>query len=372
MKMTQYVVDKKSYISRESSMQQDNIEKRIVQGRSAEFNKNYENAVSSLERMQTFDTNSLPRTNDLGTAMNFAAAVEPANRLVDLYKQLPKEVLEFLSESKLSDVLRQANNDYNLFKQILDFRIEDGGSPAAERETKIEQIKHAYDPAFDRLFPIISYSVQKSTDFAILEREARASVQAVSDRGREIDETLKKHEEEAKEILTTIRKTAAEQGVSQQAIHFKMEADQHDADAKKWLSRTVTLTVVLGIYALLTLWIHKLPNLAPTNSYEAIQLAVSKILIFGTLSFLVFLSARNFTAHRHNCVVNRHRQNALVTYRSLVDAASTEANRDIVLTKASECIFAAQATAFSKLDSNDGSYSIVNLSPSAFKASSST
>ncbi|MFA7054049.1 MAG: carboxypeptidase-like regulatory domain-containing protein, partial [Kiritimatiellia bacterium] len=36
--------------------------------------------------------------------------------------------------------------------------------------------------------------------------------------------------------------------------------------------------------------------------------------------------------------VNRHRQNALITYRAIVEAAGDQANRDVVLAKAAECI----------------------------------
>jgi len=89
-------------------------------------------------------------------------------------------------------------------------------------------------------------------------------------------------------------------------------------------------------------------------------------------SFLV-LSSRNYLANRHNAVINRHRQNALATYEALLKAAGQEANRDIVLTKAADCIFSAQPTGFGKSDGADGgSLSLVNVAPGGIKPTVST
>lgn len=336
-----------------------------------EKQKLYSEAVMSLERMQQFDTATLPRTDELGSTLNFQEAVGPANDLLDLYRQLPVEVLESLSTQRIKSVLEQSNNDYSLLKQVLDFST-DVGNPRGERDTKVTQIKSAYDPCFEKLFPLIAYAVQKSTDFARLEREARAMVQSVSDRADELQDALTEKLQEAESVLVAIRKVASEQGVTQQAVYFKQEADEHESEAAIWLNRTVWLTIGLGLYAALTLILHKVPYLSPASSYETAQLAISKVLIFATISFFLLLAARNYSAHRHNCVVNRHRQNALRTYEALVRSAGDEGNRDIVLTKASECIFSAQPTAFSKLDGGEGSYSMVTVSPGNFKSSSGT
>ena len=101
---------------------------------------------------------------------------------------------------------------------------------------------------------------------------------------------------------------------------------------------------------------------------EAIQLAVSKILVFATIGSFVLLSAKNYMASRHNAVVNKHRQNSLATYQALVEAAGDQANRDIVLTKAAESVFGAQPTGFAKSDGAEGAaLSMVNLAPSVLK-----
>jgi hypothetical protein len=83
------------------------------------------------------------------------------------------------------------------------------------------------------------------------------------------------------------------------------------------------------------------------------QLISSKILIFAVLGYLLLMAARNYTTYKHNAVINRHRQNALLTYRALVEASSESGTEDIVLAHAASCIFSPQETGFSR-NGNDG------------------
>jgi len=331
----------------------------------AERQKVIEQARKSLERMQNFDPALLQRVEELGSAVNFKEATEPATRLIDLYRQLPAEVLEQLPKSFLDKIRNQADNDFNILNSILQF---EPGSSKQERDNRLNSLRQAYDPTFMQLHDAISYSVRKSTDFSRLEREARASVQNVSDRATELQNELERRKKDADEILVAVRKVAEEQGVSQQAIYFKNEADKHDVEAGCWLSRTGWLTGLLAVYATATLFLHKIPLLVPTNGYETAQLAVSKVLVFATISFFLFLSARNYVAHRHNAVVNRHRQNALATYQALVKASGDSANRDVVLAKAADCIFSAQPSGYGKADGGEsGTTALVNLAPGSIR-----
>jgi hypothetical protein len=336
----------------------------------AERQKLNDAATKSLERMQQFDTKTLPRVDILGTAINFTDAVDPGNRLIDLYRQLPLEVMEQLPINFLEQVQSQADADFNTLNSILQF---EPGSPKPDRDARLQALRNAYDPAFQKLHPFISYSVRKSTDFGRLEREARSLIQNVTDRAAELQQALEKRKKDADAVLEAVRKVAEEQGVSQQAIYFKNEADKHDIESQKWLRTTIGLTILLAVYAVATLFLHRIPILSPTSAYETTQLAVSKILIFATILFILLLASRNYISHRHNSVVNRHRQNALATYQAIVKAAGAEANRDVVLAKAADCIFTAQPTGFGKSDTADGGgLSLVNVSPGGIRPTVAT
>jgi hypothetical protein len=333
--------------------------------RQAAREKALSDAKASLARMQQFDTSTLPRVDDLGAHINFNDAVEPATKLIGLYQQLSIDVLVSLPIPRLNTIKSNADSNFNQLDNILKF---EPGTPRATRDSLIQQLYDAYDPAFEALAETISYSVRRSTDFEKLGRDARAVIQGVQDDANGIRKELVEFKQEAQATLVEIKKVAAEQGVSQQAIHFKTEGDGHAAAAGKWLKATVVMTGVLGVYAILTLFLHHFAWLKPASTYESVQLTVSKTLIFATIFFMLVLCARNYLAHRHNAIVNKHRQNALATYTAIVKAANVPTNSDIVLNKAADCIFTPQPTGYSKGGADGGSSSLLTVGPNSLKA----
>lgn len=319
----------------------------------------------SLERMQRFDAESLARESDLGARFSLTSAVEPAKRLVRLYKQLGASALDDFPDPILTQIKQQADADFNRLKQLLDFAPEEQQNPAHVRDSLVQQVEAAYPSSFQALYMPIAYGASKSIDFQRMENEARASLQAVSDQADEITSQLGLHQQQAEEILQDVRKVAAEQGVSQQAIYFKEEAAEHKAVAGTWQGYTTKLAVGVGVYAISTLFLHKIPLFVPTNAYESTQLVASKLLIFFVLTYMLFLAAKNFLNHKHNEIVNKHRQNALMTFKALADAAKSDESRDIVLAHAASCIFAPQETGYTKHSSVESAKPIVELIPKA-------
>lgn len=307
--------------------------------------KKRKEATESLTRMQQFDTAQLPNTEKLGSVLNFAGAVALADRLVALYQRISGSILPDLPQSQLTTLWQQANSDFNILKQILDF---EPGKPVTERDTLITQVDNAYQQAFNKLEPFISFSASRATDFQSLEREARAMIQSVQDQGAKLATELDAKGQQAEKILEDIRKAAAEQGVSQQAVYFKTAETEHATEAAKWLKSTIWVAVAMGIYAIASLFLHNIPGLKPINTYTSIQLAVSKALIFAVISYMLYLSSKNFLVHKHNAVINRHRQNALMTYTAILNAAKDLDQKEIILNHAAACIFTPQPTGYSR------------------------
>lgn len=328
-----------------------------------EKQKKIEETKASLEKIQTFDVKTLARTETLGETMNFGAAVAPAQALVDLYRQISIDVLPGLPLGELHKIKEQADGTHKKFQSVLAFNL-DGDKPKATRDALVTEIENSYDTLWTQVHNAISYSVRKSMDFASLEREARNHIQAVQDIAKNLEQELQARKVEADATLAAIKKVAAEQGVSQHAIHFKDESEKHDKEAENWLELTKKATLWLGGFAVVTLFFHKIPWIAPTTEFEVLQVVVSKILVFATIASFVLLAAKNFMAHRHNAVVNKHRQNALITYEALVAAAKDVANKEVILTHASECIYSPQPTGFGRAEKSDGTFSMVNVAGS--------
>lgn len=305
----------------------------------------YEETRDSLLRIQGFNVESLPREADLGSRLNFSNVVESAQNLIELYKRLSIAALEDFPDGELTHIRDNANSHYKLFSGILEFNPEQQ-NPVGVRDNLIKQVKLAYQPAFQALHPYISYSLHRSADFQRLDSDARATLQSIEDRASKISANLSQHEASAKAALEEIRRVAAEEGVTKQAAHFNAEYTHHKQEADMWQKYVVWLAVALGAFATLSLFIHKISFLRPENTYDAIQLSISKILIFSVIAYMLFLSARNFLNHKHNAIVNKHRQNALMTHTALVEASGDAGVRDVVLLQASSCIFSPQSTGY--------------------------
>lgn len=309
----------------------------------------FDQAHASLERVQTFNVKHLSRKEELGTEFAFDDAIDPAAKVVSLFRQISLDHLDEFADRQLKLIQQQADSFYNMLNDILNFNPgQIDQNPKGQRDNLVNVISASHQSIFDQLFPLISFAASRIRDFAALETEARAAIQSIQDRTAEVTADLKEHEKTARDTLEEVRKVAAEQGVSQQAIHFKEESDKHEKLARKWRDYTVKTGIGLGLYALATAFAHKWPWLAPATSYETVQLAVSKILIFVVIAYMLVLCARNFLSHTHNEIVNRQRQNALMTFQALADAARNEDSKDVVLTHAAACIFSPQETGYAK------------------------
>ncbi|MDH5637904.1 MAG: hypothetical protein OEZ04_05385 [Nitrospinota bacterium] len=306
-----------------------------------------EETKTSLKRIQDFDSSTLARTDDLGKELNFEATVPVAEKLVSFYKRIPGSILDDLPDGLLNSIKGHADADYSRFKKILDFSSRETNA-ADIHQRCIDQINLAYDESFKILWHYVAYGVSRVTDTATLENEARATIQQIRDEAQSVVHEMNSRDKESKEILENIKKVAAEQGVSQQSFHFNAESTSHETEANSWYKYVLGSAALVGVFAILSIFLHKLPWIAPTTTIEASQLISSKILIFIVLGYLLLLSVRNYLAHKHNAVVNKHRQNALITYQALVDAASERTTGDIVLAHAAACIFTPQETGYTK------------------------
>jgi hypothetical protein len=324
-------------------------------------------ARASLARIQEFEASNLGRREELGKSLNLLDAVPLANRIIGLFQQVSLEVLRDLPLPRLTQLKQDADSLFNVFSAMLNFS--DGEENAkSKRDNFLTHLTNAYDHYFEQLTIPISYSTRRSTDFAQYEREARAAIQSIEDKTSAVSAELKRREMEADGVLAAIRKIASEQGVSQQASFFKAEADLHETAAEKWLTWTKRFAITLGLLAFASMFMHKVEILRTTTIPEAIQFGIGKGLVFATLAYAIFLTSRNYLAHKHNAVVNQHRRNSLVTYEALVAAAGDKANRDIVLSQAATTIFSAQATGFTPKDHDESkALSMVNVGANLLK-----
>ena len=307
-----------------------------------------EDAKDVLRDIQDFDVTSLARAEELGTSFNFSSAVPHALKVQEFYGELSYEAVDSLPDGQANIIRDMGKQTYQKWDDIMKFNPQ--SDPADERERLINEVEQDYDSIFSPLLPFVSYSASVTVNIKQMESEFRGIVQQSRDDAESHRSIMSQSETEANELLENIRTVSAESGVSQHAIHFKAESDLHGKRARHWKIATFVFIGVLAVYSGLALFKYDwfVPNSGDIQ--HEIQLIVGKVLLFAVLSSGAFLSARNFLSHTHNAIVNKHRQNALMTFKALVDASEDESDRDVILTHASACIFSPQNTGYTKSD----------------------
>lgn len=317
-------------------------------------------AENSLGRIQSFDAESLIRREELGASFEFSAAVQPAKSLISLFQKLPISMLDQFPDQQLSSIVQAADAVYNILNNISNFDPS-AADAISTRQSLVESLKNQYQTAFNQIHPLIAYSVARTTDFGAIADQGRAAVQSIEDKVSGLIADISAKGDEAERVLNEVQKTAAERGVSQEAFHFSKAADEHAELAQKWEQTTKNWALVLGGYAFVSVFFHRIPWISPETHIEATQYIVSKVLIFGVIAYMLGLSAKNYLSHKHNEIVNRHRQNALMTYRSLADASSKDGSRDIILQQAAAAIYQLHDTGYVK--SQGASSSVTEIVP---------
>lgn len=300
---------------------------------------------AALETLTSITPDSLVRTQELGTALDFSQGVEVFRRSLGLFKSLQASNLDGVPTPTLQQLTRIAQQTAATFQQIQQFNPAGQSNPAQVRDSLITQVANLYNDHFPQISPIIAYSVRRGTDFERLERDARSALDAIT----KIKSDLEKHANEiiaqAQDTLKQVQRAAAEVGVAQHAIHFRKEAEEHLSRSRRWLFATVLLGVLTLGFASWVLYSYRTAT-ADLTAAQSVQLGIAKLFVFSVLSFAGVWSGRMFRAQWHNYVVNKHRQNALSTFETFVKAATDDQTKNAVLIQATQCIFSPQATGF--------------------------
>jgi hypothetical protein len=257
--------------------------------------------------------------------------------LVELFQSLAKCEFYFLPEAEVGMLTSLAQKVQELYT-----RSQAQSVPKQERDYLIQESEALYGKSFTPVATVLAYWTAKETDVAGRQRQADQAIEQISEKNRE-----------AERILKQLQETTQKATIEQEAIHFSEEAQGHKKSSYAWLA-------VSAAIAVLTLWFawdnysYFRQLLTPTEpqivatltTAQSIQLGLSKLFLFSFLVGGIVWSGRVYRAHRHNYVVNKHRQNALNTFKTFVGSTEDQQTKNAVLLQATQCIFMPQSTGY--------------------------
>lgn len=317
--------------------------------------------VEMLNALNTIDPNSLARTEVLGQELSFKDGVPIFSRTLDLFKDLAACNLANVPKERLDQIQSLAKQALDGFQAIQSFSVSGVSNPAATRDSLIAQIRDQWNGYYVHITPEIAYSKGQSTDYGQLEREARGALSQMQAQLAEIKTEKEKGVVEIQGALEQVRRAAAEAGVAQHAIHFRNEAARYEKEARTWLIAGGLFAIVTVAFAVYGLGSDLAKLGDSVSTARIVQVIASRVVVLSVLTFGLAWAARNYSASRHNLVVNRHRQNALSTFETFAKAASDAQTKDAVLIQATQSIFCSQPSGFVKADAEVGGSQIVEV-----------
>lgn len=312
--------------------------------------------ATALAKLAEIKPQDLVREDVLGRDLSFATGVPYFTRNLRLFQDLAESNLDTVPHPQLNTLTSLAKQALEQFEQVKSFSLQKyPNNPTGQRDTLITSIREAYDGYFNHIAPIIAYSVRKGTDFQRLEDEARQAVDALKGVVADQEVARKAMLGELEGTLEKVRRAAQEVGVAQHAIHFKQEAEEHRQASFNWLISTAVLASVTIILAGISFFYY-LDRAVILTVPQSIELALFKIVIFTVLFTATLWSSRNYRAHRHNFVINKHRQNALSTFETFAKAAGDDQTKAAVLLQATKSIFSTQSSGYVTQDNETVGY----------------
>ena len=244
--------------------------------------------------------------------------------------------------------------------------LPEGTDPNEEAKQRLHEIQHFHELRSPYISAVRDWMVKSKITSMEYERQARenllqieAILAQVDADAKQISQKMQGHLESTGENAKTVERAAeivrqksGDVGALELAQSFDRIATQHLNASSLWLLASAVLFVTITVFLR-----DQADALPLASDKDALRVTAQTILarspLIGIWVFALVFAVRNYTANRHNFVTNKHRINILHTYQKLVEAAGDQANKDIVLTKASESIFGAQPTGYGKADAED-------------------
>jgi hypothetical protein len=290
--------------------------------------------------------------SDLGVELSFSAARFQLESVLRLIAQLARVELESLPPRLLQTANTALAQLRSRLQQFAEFSIvQNANALLSERNGRLNAFIQQADVFTEQIAPVLSYAASQRMD------EEYAGVTAeLASKSLELTQyalSAQQTDNKLKELLQIGQQAVQQLGVSRHAVYFSAEAELHDKASKRWLLFTSILGLFTAAFAYQT-YVKASSFLHDTtvvlDGPRALQLALAKFIGFSILFSVTLWCGRVYKAHRHNYIINRHRQNALSSFEAFAESSTDPQTKNAVLLQATQSIFAPQATGFGHSD----------------------
>lgn len=300
-----------------------------------------------LEELASVKVSELSRVDELSRDINFSDAVPYFEEMLDIIKQLRERSIDRLALAQINSIETACKQLRNLINDVRNFSLNQN-TPADVCRNIIKQVANAYDGIMEPLTLPLAFTATLATDYAKIEREAKGYNATMRQEAETFKKSLDTYKTEAESALNAVKEQAAEAGVSTNAQIFLTDSEKHSDNAFLWLVATILMGIItLGVT--IYFYIDSIDHVF-SNSASAIQYILSKLILLSTLFFGIFWCSRNYKSSKHNETLNKHRANALMTFRAFAEGSSEQAIKEAILLQAAQAAFINRPTGYESLE----------------------
>jgi hypothetical protein len=295
---------------------------------------------------------------ELGSELSFISGTKMIEGYINLFKNISNCDFDEIPMRQIDIITTLGSQAVAILNEMRDFSLQKyQNNPIGVRDQILKNIEEYYSSALGDLANISDYFKPKES-FEKYQEEAKNALEQIRILKAELSSTKDIINQELAEILDTARQTVSEIGVASHAIHFKNEATENLNESKNWLIALI-ITVLLTIgWGIACFFIH--PD--TKDSVDVIQFTVAKLIIISGLYFALSMITKNYKAHRHNYIVNKHKQNSLNSFEAFVKGAGEDLQtKNAVLISATQSIFSAQPSGYSTQDTDNEPSKIIEI-----------
>lgn len=269
-------------------------------------------------------------------------------KIFSLLEDLRKCNLERVPVNFLQPIKDQLQRYKDIFAKAKNLDLNDN-TPKQTRDAIVNEAENNYQTLFQAIVPVISFADKYGTDFKNLEHEAKNFLVGAQATASAYQKEIEINKKEAERILNDMRITAAESGVSQNALHYSEAEKNHETKASNWylLGKRLLLGLVAFIAISSSLFAWLKGGDTPRLSY----LEVAFLLLVSLWTYAILFCRSNFQAEKHNETVNSNKARSLTTFRAFVDGTESTEVKNVILQFAGASAFSNPISGYLKDES---------------------
>lgn len=297
------------------------------------------------EKLQTIidlSPSQLIRESELGSSLSFKKGEDLFLRIIAFSKKIHAIDMSEVSLSVLNGLDNHLKAIIDTFDTIR--RFDPNKNPSSDiQKNFIDGLNRYYDQYYQAAMPICTMGLLKLCEGL-----------------EEITDNAKKHLGDIKDLSSKAKQAAIKVGLEQHSEVFGEEADKHENLSSRWFKSIIGILAIIAIGSIIFIWCF--PKSSADSAY-IIQYSVNKVIILTTLFYILSICTKNYKAHKHNHILNKHRKNALDTFEIFSKAAGSDLQtKNAVLLEVTRTIFSHQQTGYLSVDGeNDSQNKIIEI-----------